>query len=69
MSLKSRSEIYDRLERLLYAFAAQQDDTPTGLNGKESLEAIAERFIVWLGDDGMKICQQDVPRKGKVFLK
>lgn len=70
MSLKSRSAIYDRLEKLAYDFAAIQDDDETGLTGKEPIEIIAHRFSKWLiaqaaiGDETI-----GSPRVGKVFAK
>jgi hypothetical protein len=70
MSLKSRSTIYDRLEKLVYDFAAIQDDDETGLTGKEPTEIIAARFSKWL--TGQAILKSETvgsPRVGKVFAK
>jgi hypothetical protein len=70
MSLKSRSTIYDRLEKLVYDFAAIQDEDETGLNGKEPIEIIAARFTKWLtGKAILKAETVGSPRVGKVFAK
>lgn len=70
MSLKSRSVIYDRLEKLLYDFAAIQDDDETGLNGKESIEIIGHRFSKWLSINATEVeAGNTKPRVGKVFMK
>lgn len=68
MSLKSRSEIYDRLEKLVYEFSAEQDNL-AGLSGRESTEVIAEKFAKWLQAGAIEtIRDSDKARTGKVFL-
>jgi hypothetical protein len=72
MSLKSRSLIYDRLEKLIEEFASIQDDDETGLTGKEPNEIIGQRFGKWVmakmpmdGDER----HVGSPRVGKVHMK